>query len=89
MKEFIYSGVKATVQSNLEVKSVSGLLREIIRDRRDDAEAEDFWTIDATDLTSQIFVLHIATDLVYYEDKNKFRIQSLGSSREIGKALSD
>ncbi|XVF45635.1 hypothetical protein PTKIN_Ptkin02bG0222500 [Pterospermum kingtungense] len=47
----------------------------------------DSWKIEATDFTSCIFIWHIATELVYYDDVDKLRSPS--SFRKTGKALSD
>ncbi|XVE48766.1 hypothetical protein DITRI_Ditri01bG0028800 [Diplodiscus trichospermus] len=49
----------------------------------------EYWKMESTDFTRRIFVWHIATTLVYYDDLDKHRRGTCDSFLEIGKSLSD
>ncbi|XVE93961.1 hypothetical protein REPUB_Repub01dG0239300 [Reevesia pubescens] len=93
LKKFIYSHLQQRRQKcipkEFEFKFVSELLegkgKAVLVDKYH-LDQED-WNIDTTDFTSRIFLCHVATELVYYDDVDKFR--GRGSSCKIGKSLSD
>ncbi|XVF45634.1 hypothetical protein PTKIN_Ptkin02bG0222400 [Pterospermum kingtungense] len=49
----------------------------------------DDWHWDSAEVTRRIFFWHFATDLVYYDDIDRFRGGILGSCCQIAKSLSD
>ncbi|XVF68030.1 hypothetical protein PTKIN_Ptkin10aG0170100 [Pterospermum kingtungense] len=54
------------------------------------SSAEDKeWVMDTTDFTRCVFLWHIATCLVYYDDLDKSQLCTTGKYGKIGKSLSD
>ncbi|XWS62593.1 hypothetical protein CRYUN_Cryun06bG0024300 [Craigia yunnanensis] len=50
---------------------------------------DGYWKMESTDFTRRIFVWHIATALVYYDDLDRHRRGNCDSILGIGKCLSD
>ncbi|OMO79997.1 hypothetical protein CCACVL1_13241 [Corchorus capsularis] len=94
LKEFIYCHLKAK-RRKLEMKEFSpNYLEELLSEKGDNVIKEKglrleegYWKMDSTDFTRRIFVWHIATSIVYYDDLHKHRIGS--NIHRIGKSLSD
>ncbi|KAK8626696.1 hypothetical protein V6N13_134329 [Hibiscus sabdariffa] len=95
LKEFIYTHLKEK-RSDLEnrgfeLEFVEKMLGEkgdnVIRQKV--VPLEDDWKLESRDFIRRIFVWHIATSLVYYDDHFNHRLCACNSIHEIGKSLSD
>ncbi|XVF45627.1 hypothetical protein PTKIN_Ptkin02bG0221700 [Pterospermum kingtungense] len=99
LKEFIYSYLKDQKRLNWErmgfkhedlEKLLNGSCEHISGYHEQGlVTVLEYWKWDRTEFTQRIFFWHLATELVYYDDVDKFRRGSLGSSCEIAKSLSD
>ncbi|XVF45645.1 hypothetical protein PTKIN_Ptkin02bG0223500 [Pterospermum kingtungense] len=96
LKDFIYYYLEKKRykfdEEGKKLESLDKLLSEkgdnAIREKLGISEAE-YWKMESTDFTRRIFVWHIATSLVYYDDFYKHRIGTCDSILRIGKSLSD
>ncbi|XVF45642.1 hypothetical protein PTKIN_Ptkin02bG0223200 [Pterospermum kingtungense] len=99
LKEFIYCHLKQKrlkyKKEGFKLESLDKLLSEkgdnVIKEKLGylaDQDHED-WKTESTDFTRRIFIWHIATALVYYDDVYKHRRGTCGSILQIGKSLSD
>ncbi|KAA3482235.1 1-phosphatidylinositol 4,5-bisphosphate phosphodiesterase beta-1 [Gossypium australe] len=97
LKEFIYDYLKnmrtELSKEQFSPKHVEKMLGEkgdaILERKGFDPIVNDDWKMESTDFTRRIFIWHIATSLVYYDDLSKHRMCSCGSISKIGKSLSD
>ncbi|XWS40259.1 hypothetical protein CRYUN_Cryun18bG0125200 [Craigia yunnanensis] len=103
LKEFIYSCLKKKrdkfESEEFNIEFLSRLLNEfkggkVFKRKCKEkgvpfTEVEKDWIMDTTDFTRCVFLWHIATDLVYYDDLDKHQIGAVGKFGKIGKSLSD
>ncbi|XWS67656.1 hypothetical protein CRYUN_Cryun04dG0024600 [Craigia yunnanensis] len=96
LKDFIYHHLKEKrskyKNENFKLEFLDKLLGEkgdnVLKEKGLLLE-EGYWKTESTDFIRRIFVWHITTALVYYDDLDKHRIGTCDSVLRIGKFLSD
>lgn len=97
LKKFIYDHLKKKHSEWEEKGFDSDYLKEMLGEKGDDGLAmivfdaivKEDWKPSIPDFCRQIFIWHIATSLVYYDDLSKHGRDATDRYREIGKSLSD
>ncbi|KAA3482233.1 DUF594 family protein [Gossypium australe] len=97
LKKFIYEHLKDLridlSNEQFNPKHLEKMLGEkgdaILERKRLDPIVNEDWKMESTDFTRRIFIWHIATSIVYYDDLSKHRKCSCSSICKIGKSLSD
>ncbi|XVE78636.1 hypothetical protein DITRI_Ditri13aG0162200 [Diplodiscus trichospermus] len=95
LKEIIYSHLlekrKKYQESNYSFQRLSGILDErghkVLEEKGYLNDTK--WTVSEVEFTHSLLLWHIATDLVLYDDHQKFRAGNLGPYCQISKFLSD
>ncbi|TYI95299.1 hypothetical protein E1A91_D02G270200v1 [Gossypium mustelinum] len=99
LKKFIYNHLNEKRSKFEKGRFKLECLEKILAERGDNVlqekgfdpdEKDEYWKLKTTDLPRQIFVWHIATSLVYYNDLSKHRRSTLFNPVcKISKSLSD
>ncbi|KAH1099170.1 hypothetical protein J1N35_016091 [Gossypium stocksii] len=99
LKKFIYNHLNEKRSKFEKGRFKLECLEKILAERGDNVlqekgfdldEKDEYWKLKTTDFPRQIFVWHIATSLVYYNDLSKYRRSTLSNPVcEISKSLSD
>ncbi|XP_022762978.1 uncharacterized protein LOC111308710 [Durio zibethinus] len=96
LKEFIYCQLKEKRLRYQKEGFKHEYLHKLLGEKGDTAIKEKdlplengSWNMESTDFTRRIFVWHIATALVYYDDIDRHRRGTSDSFLQIGKSLSD
>ncbi|XP_022762106.1 uncharacterized protein LOC111308001 [Durio zibethinus] len=95
LKKFIYCHLKEK-RSRYDTEHFKHeYLDKLLGDKGDNAikekglPVENAWKMESTDFTRRIFVWHVATAIVYYDDIYNHRRGASDSILQIGKSLSD
>ncbi|XVE48763.1 hypothetical protein DITRI_Ditri01bG0028500 [Diplodiscus trichospermus] len=94
LKEFIFCHLKEKrlkyTKNGLKLDELLGEKGDnVIKEKLGLEEGGEYWEMESTDFTRRIFIWHIATALVYYDDVDNHRRGTCDPFLEIGKSLSD
>ncbi|XWS67658.1 hypothetical protein CRYUN_Cryun04dG0024800 [Craigia yunnanensis] len=94
LKQFIYSYLEEKrlkwAEKHFRLEDLEKLLNGKGENMLDELDIDrDDLEVNTTDFTQRIFIWHFATELVYYDDVDRFRRGMLGSFCQIAKSLSD
>ncbi|XVE48775.1 hypothetical protein DITRI_Ditri01bG0029600 [Diplodiscus trichospermus] len=92
LKQFIYSHLKKKAEKNLKPEELDKLLNgkgeNILAEEGLIGDTQEL-QVDQADFIQRIFFWHFATELLYYDDVDRFRRGNLGQFCQIAKTLSD